>query len=92
VIVAKVRTKGPPQVRLVQDDHVIQALSPYRPDHTLHVRRLPKRSRCDHHLINPHGADATDEVVPVDPISIPDHETRRRVRRECLDDLLARPE
>jgi hypothetical protein len=37
MIVAKVRTEDPPQVHPVQHNHVVQALSSDRTDHTLHV-------------------------------------------------------
>ena len=43
---------------LVQNDHVIQALSAYASDQSLHERILPRRPGCDHHFFNAHVAQA----------------------------------
>jgi len=40
---------------------------------------------------DPHASNLPDELVPVDPIPISDHESRCRLPRERLDHLPPRP-
>ncbi len=46
MVVAKVFLEHPLEVPLIEDDHVVQALTPYRPDLTLDVWVLAGRSFC----------------------------------------------
>ena len=55
---------------LPQHDHVVQALSPDRPDQPLYIRILPGRLvQCDD-LLNPQGPDLPQKGVAVDPVPV----------------------
>ena len=45
-VVGDVRGEHPTKPRHVYDDHVIEALASDRADDALHMRVLPRRSRC----------------------------------------------
>lgn len=47
MVIVQARSQDRPQVHLVQDDHVIQNLSPDRAEHALDEWALPRRSRRD---------------------------------------------
>jgi len=49
-----------PKMRLVQEDHVIEALAPDRADDAFHVRMLPRTRRCRHDLGDAHTCDTAD--------------------------------
>ncbi len=55
VVVREVRREDPPKVPLVEDDHVVQALSPYGPDHPFRKRILPRRPWGGYDLLDAHG-------------------------------------
>jgi len=71
-----------------EDQHMIQALASKRPDQTLNIWVLPRRSRCDRAVANPHRSDSVRECLPIRSIIVPDQIPRRRVPRKCLHDLL----
>ena len=45
MVVVEVLVENPPQMLVVEDDHMIQAFPPDRPDRSFDVRILPRRVR-----------------------------------------------
>ena len=72
VVVAQVRSQNASQVLLVQDDRVVEALSPDRADDSLHIRILPRGTWCNENLLDPESIDAAREVLAVDTIAVTD--------------------
>jgi len=75
----------------VKHDDVIQTLSPDGADDTCAVRILPRRVRRDGNFLNAQALNALGKVTTVDAIVIPNQESRRRLPREGVDDLLTSP-
>ena len=59
------------QAALVEYDHVIQALASNRADHTFNIGTLPRRPRDRKYLFDAHGLHLVNEVLPEDPIAVP---------------------
>jgi len=76
---------------LIEDDHMIEALSTDRTDVAFAIGILPGRARCSNDFLDAHVLDAISERPTVDPIAIADQEPRGLVERKGLDDLLRRP-
>ena len=81
----------PVQRRFVEDDHMIEALTPDGADHALDVSLLPRRSRCGKHLLDAHVLDLSGEVVTKDSIPISQQITGCRVPGEGIAELLGGP-
>lgn len=62
MVVVQVVPEYSPQMSLVQNDHVIQALAPNRTDHPLDVRVLPRCRAC---LPNTYEDSPCQEGAPV---------------------------
>ena len=71
VIVPDVGTENAPKMRLVQDDHVIEALSSERADHAFDVRILPGTRGRGGDFGDAHTSDAPLEHGAMDAVSIP---------------------
>jgi len=92
VVVINVLAKDSPQVPPIQDYHVIQALTPNRPDHPLDIWVLPWGSEEGQDLFDLKGGNPAVELVAELAVSISDHESWRGVPGEGLDDLLPCPD
>ena len=77
---------------LAQDEKVIQALAAKGAYDPLDKRVLPGRARGDADLVDPHPLDSPPELLAVDRVSITKQESRSRIVRERLDDLLSGPD
>ena len=77
---------------LAQDEAMIQALAAKGADDPLDKRVVPGRVRGDADLADPHPLDSPRELLAVDRVSITKQESRSRIVRERLDDLLGRPD
>src|SRR6516165_5386185 len=66
-----------------QDQDMIQALASKRFDQTLNIGVLPRRSRCDRAVANPHRSDSVREGLPVSRIIVPD-----QIPRTFVDHIL----
>src|SRR5215467_13864759 len=75
----------------VEDQHMIQAVAPKRPDQPLNICVLPRRPRRYRPVSNPHRPDSTCESRPIGAIIVAHQIGRRRVPRERLHDLLRQP-
>jgi hypothetical protein len=78
-------------MRLVENDHVIETLSPDRADQALDVRILPGARWRGDDFSNAHACDSTLENIAVDAVAISVQPAGRRVLRKCVDDLLSGP-
>jgi hypothetical protein len=76
---------------LVEDDHMIQALAAYRADDALDVSSLPGRTGRRKHFLDAHIPDLLHEIIPENPIPIPQEITRCRVPGKRIAELLSGP-
>src|SRR5258708_39887786 len=90
VVVMGVRFQNPTQMRLVQDNHMIDALAPDRSDQPLSNAILPRRGWCNGAVPDAHGAQSACDGT-IDPIPIADHVARSFIPRECFCDLARNP-
>jgi hypothetical protein len=91
VVVGEIRAQDAAEMGAVQNDDVIQALTPDGADHRFRERVLPGRSGGGEHLADPHGSDASREGLAVDRVSIPQEVWRAGLVRERLNDLANGP-
>ncbi len=75
----------------VDRNDMVQALSPDASDHSLRVTILPRASRRRPNLLNAHSFDLIVKPMTVNPISISNQISWRRVVRKGFDDLLSGP-
>jgi hypothetical protein len=67
-----------------EDQDMIQAVPPERPDQALDIWILPGRLGCDRALANPHARRRDRKVLSVGAIIVAHQIGRLRVPRECL--------
>lgn len=82
MVIDQVVLNDPPSVPLVEDDDMVEALSPHRADKPLRVRILPRRARRRPDLGDAHTAQAAGHGVAEDPVVVMDQQTRGRVEGE----------
>src|SRR3989441_11718565 len=70
MIIAKVTFKNAAQMAVVENDHVIEALTTYASNHPLGAWILPRASWSRPHFPNTHSLNSVLEVRPIDSISI----------------------
>ena len=70
VIVGIVGFQSPPQMPLIYNDNVIQALSPYGTDNSLNIRTLPGRAWGRKHLLNAEAFHPISESVTINAIPV----------------------
>jgi hypothetical protein len=70
MVIAEVLGQNVAKMILVQHDQVVQALAANRTDQPFDLRRLPRRTECDHHFFDLHTLDSVTEVLAVDAIAI----------------------
>jgi len=75
----------------IEDQDMIQAFAAKRPDQTFNIWVLPGRARCDQAVAYPHPSHPVREGLSVSTIIVADQIARRRIPRECLDDLPCYP-
>src|SRR5262245_10780923 len=91
MIILEVTGQQPPEMALVQDDHVVQAFTADTPDQPLDVRILPRTPWGDHDLLDPHMLDPLPKGSAIDAVPIAQEIPRGLVPREGLNDLLGGP-
>ncbi len=72
MIVREVLRQDPSEVRLVQNDDVVEALPANGSDQPLDVRILPRRLRGDEHLVDAHPLHPMLEAQAVDRVAVTD--------------------
>jgi hypothetical protein len=60
----------PPQMSLVQDDYVIQAVAAYTPDEPLDIGILPRTPRRNQHFFDAHVLHLLSKGSSVDAVPI----------------------
>ncbi len=92
MVVVEIARKDPPQVPMVQDDDVVQALASDRADNAFHIGILPRRSGRCHDLLNVHGLDRSPEGSAIGAIAVSDDMSRHNVPGKGLPQLLGEPQ
>ena len=64
VIVGQVSGEGAPEMRFIQDDHVIEALAPNGSDQAFDIGILPRTRRARDDLTNAHAGDPSRNRSP----------------------------
>jgi hypothetical protein len=91
MVISAIRSQRAAQGLFTEDDDVVQTLAANRADQPFDVGSLPGRARGGEHLFDAHGLDLLHEVLPEDPIPIPQQVTRSTVPRKRLPELVRGP-
>src|SRR5689334_12912553 len=91
VVIGEVIPQEAPEVRLPQDEDVIQTLAADRADQALDVRVLPGRPRRRDDLLNPQALDRLPEAISVNAIPVADQVAGGFAEGESLAQLLGDP-
>ena len=84
MIVGTVGFQLPPEMSLIENDNVIQALSPYRPNNSLDIRILPRRARGRKHFVDAENFYSIAESFTIDAIAITQQIAWSGIERERL--------
>ena len=85
MVVVEVPGENVPQVAFVQDNDVIEAVSPDATNQAFDVRILPWAARGGEDLFDAHALDASPKMLAIDRIAIPEQVLRRTIPGESLD-------
>src|SRR6266540_6738149 len=91
LVIGKVAGQDAREMTLVEDNHVVQALTTDTPDESLHVRTLPWTPWGDQHFFDAHVPHPLPKGVTVNAVPIAQEVPWRLVPGKRLDDLLGRP-
>src|SRR5712672_1656959 len=91
IVVMGVRFQNATQMRLAQDNHMIDALAPGRTDRPFAISVLPRRSRRGWPIPNAHRPKAADEDVTVDGVAVTNDVSRRYFPTIGLGELVRNP-
>lgn len=91
MIVIEEISKVPVKAAFVEYDDVVQALAANGSDDPLDISTLPRRAWRGQDLFDPHGLNLMNEVLPKDPIAVPQQVTWRCVPWKSLSKLLNGP-
>src|SRR5712671_3147680 len=72
VVVTRIGSQGPAQMRLTKNDDMVQALAADRPDQPLGKAILPRRGWCGRLVPDAHGAQSACDDGTIDAIPIAD--------------------
>ena len=79
------------QMALIENDDVIQTLSPDRADNSLYIRILPGRARRRDHLFDTQTLYPGPKPLTIDTIAIVQEIARSRLKGESFHQLLSSP-
>jgi hypothetical protein len=91
VVVTGVIFQNATQVRLAQDDDVVDTLTPDRSDQPFGETILPRRGGRNRLIPDAHGAQSACDDRTLDAIPVADHVARSFSPRECFCDLARNP-
>ena len=91
MIVGTVGFQLPPQMSFIENDNVIQALSPYGSDNPLDIRILPGRARGRKHFFDAETFHSLAKPISVDAVPVAYQVAWSRVEWEGFYYLLSSP-
>src|SRR5712672_220975 len=91
VVVTSIESQDPAQMRLTENDDMIQALAADRPDQPFGKAILPRRSWCGRLVPDAHGAQSACDDGAINAIPIANQVSWGPVPRESLRDLTCNP-
>ena len=91
VVIASIGSQDSAQMRLAQDDEMVNTLAPDRSDRPFGKAILPRRGWCRRLVPDAHGAQSACDDGTIDPITVPNHVARSLVPRERFRYLTRNP-
>src|SRR6266481_4610432 len=91
VVIVSIGFQNPAQMRLAQDNHMIDALAPDRSDQPFGKAILPRRGWCSGLVPDAHGTQSARDDNAVDSIPISDHIARSHLPGKSLGYLTCNP-
>src|SRR5216684_8608600 len=91
VVIAGIGSQNSAQMRLAQDNDVVQAFTPKRSDQPFHKAILPGRGRCGRLVPDAHGTQSARDNAAIDPVAIADEVVRSLIPRKRLRYLTCNP-
>src|ERR1700737_4476776 len=91
VVIATIGSQDSAQMRLAQDDEMVNTLTPDRSDQPFGKAILPGRGWCNGPIPDAHGAQSACNDRTIDAIPVADHVARSFIPRECFCDLARNP-
>src|SRR5664280_1304528 len=91
IVIASIGSKDPAQMRLTQDDYMVHAFAPDRPDQPFSKAILPRRGWRGGLIPDAHGANSARDDAAINPIPIPDEVAWRLIPGEGLGYLTRNP-
>src|SRR6202048_1133745 len=91
VVIGRIVFQNQAQMRLAQDNHMIDALAPERSDQPFGKAILPRRGWCNGLVPDAHGTQSARDDNAVDSIPISDHIARSHVPGKSLGYLTCNP-
>ena len=79
-----IRFQNPTQMRLAQDNHIVDALAPDRSDQPFSKAILPGRGWCNGPVPDAHGAQSARDDAAIDPVAIADEVAGSLLPRKSL--------
>src|SRR5450759_855072 len=91
IVIASIGSKDPAQMRLTQDDYMVHAFAPDRPDQPFSKAILPRRGWRGGLVPDAHSANSARDDGAIDSIPSPDEVVRRLIPGEGLGYLTRNP-
>lgn len=91
MVVLEVAAKDAARVRLVEHDHVVQALTLERADDALAIPVLPRAAHRGHDLLDAELVERSHDGIAIDLVVVAQQESRRLIEHERLPQLQRRP-
>src|ERR1700681_215405 len=91
VVIASIGSQDSAQMRLAQDDEMVNTFTPDRSDQPFSKAVLPRRGWCSRLVPDAHGAQSARDDAAIDPVAIADEVVRSLIPRKCLRYLTCNP-
>lgn len=79
------------QMVCIEDEDMVEALAPYRADHSLDMAVLPRRMRPDRFVVDAHRANLSAKGKAISAVIIAHQKSWRAIPGEGFGDLLRQP-
>src|SRR5947209_3483130 len=90
-VIVRIGSQDSAQMRLAQDNDVVQTLTPDRSDQPFGKAILPGRGWCGRLVPDAHGEQSARDDAAIDPVAIADEVARSLIPRKGLRDLTSDP-